>query len=94
MFRIIDGRGTGKTSHLILLAKEYGATVVCSNPSAMEVKARNYGIVGVDFISYSQYLQTTPGRKSGKKYMIDELDAFLDYMFHNSEILGYTISLE
>ena len=94
MFRIIDGRGTGKTSRLILLAKESGATVVCSNPSAMEVKARNYGIIGVDFISYSQYLQTISGEKLGKKYMIDELDAFLDYISHNSEILGYTISLE
>ena len=32
MYRIIDSRGSGKTSRLLLLAKETGATVVCINP--------------------------------------------------------------
>ena len=39
MIRIIDERGSGKTSRLMLLAKENNATFVCSNPSAMKVKA-------------------------------------------------------
>ena len=53
MYRIIDGRGSGKTSRLMLLAKENGATLVCSNPRAMEAKAHAYGIVGIDFMSYA-----------------------------------------
>jgi len=40
MIRIIDERSTGKTSHLMLLAKEHNALFVCSNPSAMRYKAK------------------------------------------------------
>jgi hypothetical protein len=32
MYRIIDGRGTGKTSRLMLLAKENNGVIVCANP--------------------------------------------------------------
>ena len=32
MYRIIENRGTGKTSRLMLLAKENNAIFVCSNP--------------------------------------------------------------
>ena len=39
MYRIIEGRGTGKTSRLMLLAKENDAIFVCSNPDAMKYKA-------------------------------------------------------
>ena len=52
MYRIIDGRGSGKTSRLLLLAKENNATVICANPKAMETKAHAYGLVGINFISY------------------------------------------
>ena len=44
MIRVIDGRGSGKTSKLMEIAKENNAMFVCSNPQAMEVKARAYGI--------------------------------------------------
>ena len=39
MYRIIDKRGTGKTSRLMLLAKEENAIIACSNPDAMRIKA-------------------------------------------------------
>ena len=52
MYRIIDGRGSGKTSRLMLIAKENNATFVCSNPRAMEAKAHAYGIVGINFLDY------------------------------------------
>ena len=52
MYRIIDSRGSGKTSRLMLLAKETGAIIACSNPSAMRQKAYAYGITGIEFISY------------------------------------------
>ena len=53
MYRIIDGRSSGKTGRLMLLAKEKNAAIACSNPSAMRQKAYAYGITGIDFISYS-----------------------------------------
>jgi hypothetical protein len=94
MYRIVDGRGTGKTSRLMLLAKDIGATIVCSNPHAMEQKAHAYGITGINFISYGEF---TPERRAGDtgKYLIDELEAYLDHHFrYETRIVGYTISEE
>ena len=50
MYRIIDDRGTGKTSRLMLIAKENNAVFVCANVNAMEYKAKAYGIEGIKFI--------------------------------------------
>lgn len=93
MYRIVDGRGTGKTSRLMLLAKESGATIVCSNPRAMEQKAHAYGITGLSFISYGEF---TPERRAGSSgcYLVDELEAFLGYIYGSNKIVGYTISEE
>ena len=55
MYRIIDERGSGKTSRLMLLAKETGGVIVCSNPKGMAEKARAYGIQGIEFISYYDF---------------------------------------
>ena len=49
MYRIIDGRGTGKTSRLMLLAKDTNSVIACANPYAFEQKAKAYGIIGIDF---------------------------------------------
>lgn len=57
MYRIIDGRGTGKTSRLLLLAKENNGIVVCAWPHAMREKAYNYGLTGIDFMSYEEFIQ-------------------------------------
>ena len=51
MYRIIDGRGTGKTSRLLLLAKENNSVVVCGNPDQMRNHAYRYGLTGIDYIS-------------------------------------------
>ena len=58
MYRIIDGRGTGKTSRLLLLAKENDGIVVCKNPDHMREKAYAYGLTGIDFASYYEYFVT------------------------------------
>ena len=47
MYRIIDSRGSGKTSRLMLLAKENDAAIACSNPAAMRQKAYAYGITAL-----------------------------------------------
>lgn len=96
MYRIIEGRGTGKTSRLMLLAKENNGTIVCSNPKAMEQKARAYGIIGINFISYSDFLNST-GMDLGN-YYIDELEMFIQhavqYYAGRGNFDGYTLSLE
>ena len=89
MYRIIDNRATGKTSRLMLLAKENDGIIVCKDPRAMQEKAYCYGITGIDFISYSQFEFT---HRFNKPVFIDEIDMLLQYK--NREIQGYTISNE
>lgn len=90
MIRIIDDRGTGKTSQLMLWAKEYNATFVCANPKAMEYKAQKYGIEGIEFISYEKFSTILNHEKA---YVIDEMENFIKSAFGNS-LIGYSISKE
>ena len=91
MYKIIDGRGSGKTSRLLLLAKENNGIIVCANPVTMREKAYSYGIVGVEFLSYEQYAYTD-NYDTSKPIFIDELELFLKKFDYN--INGYTISKE
>lgn len=90
MYRIIDKRGTGKTSRLMLLAKEENAIIACSNPNAMKIKAEGYGIIGLNFISYYDYINGNYPK--GSKVVVDELDCFVKSLGHN--LSGYTLSNE
>ena len=89
MYRIIDGRGTGKTSKLLLLAKENDGIIVCKKPDVMREKSYRYGITGIDFISYDNF---NPLHYYNKPVYIDELDLYLQHL--NKDIQGYTISNE
>lgn len=89
MYRIIDSRSSGKTSRLMLLAKENNAAIACSNPSAMRTKAYSYGITGIDFIPYSDLFE---GKYEGN-VLIDELDLFVRY-FIDANLIGYSLTHE
>ena len=92
MYRIIDDRGSGKTSRLMLIAKETGAVFVCSNPKGMEIKAKAYGIDGIRFVSYDDFVHNyDPDITS---YVVDELEMFMKYIFSASgpQLIGYTLS--
>ena len=92
MYRIIDGRGTGKTCKLMLLAKETNSIVACSNPEAMRDKAYNYNIVGVDFISYNDFFDGNYDTE--RDVMIDEIEIFIRRACAPNKIVGYTLSNE
>ncbi len=88
MNRIIDGRGTGKTSKLLTFAKEINADVVCSNPRAMEYKAEKYGVTDVNFISYDKFSTVL---NHSNDYVIDDLEEFIKSAF-GQNLKGYTIT--
>ena len=89
MFRIIDSRSSGKTSRLMLLAKETNSAIACSNPRAMREKAYAYGITGIDFIPYSDLFEG----KYNDNVLIDELKEFVkDYT--DANIKGYSLTNE
>lgn len=90
MYQIIDKRGTGKTGRLMLLAKESDSVLVCSNPLAMREKAKSYGFIGFEIISYNDYL--THNYTYGKMVFVDELDGFVKSLGNN--LSGYSLSLE
>ncbi len=95
MYRIVEGSGTGKTRRLMQFAKDSNATYVCSNPDAMAYKAQKYGIDGIHFISYGDFM-VHKNHYPNEKYVIDELENFLtdSSLFYQSDLLGYTISVE
>lgn len=90
MYRIIEGRGTGKTSRLMLIAKETNAIFVCSNPPAMREKAKYYGIDGIQFVSYHDFVTNI----YEGNYVVDELEGFLQAIMGKNNLLGYSISTE
>ena len=90
MYKIIDKRGTGKTSRLMLLVKENNGVLVCNNPYAMTQKAHTYGLTGFDIISYEDYFE---GRYDmGKKCFIDELEGYVRFL--GSDFAGYSLTVE
>jgi len=85
VIRIISGEGTGKTKQIIQLAVEQNAVVVCEDVNRMLEKEHAYGITGVDFISYHDFLNDPP---VGRKIFVDDLDKFAYHL----GISGYTLS--
>ena len=90
MYRIIDSRCSGKTSRLMLLAKETGAKIACANPKAMQEKAYAYGITGVDFIPYSDLFTM---EYDHDKILIDEIESLL-HNYTDGRLIGYTLTDE
>ncbi len=91
MYRIIDDRSTGKTNKLMEQAKENDAVFVCSNPSSMRAKAEAYGISGLNFVSYTDFIHTFD--PDIHNYVVDELESFVKCIFANGpELIGYTLS--
>lgn len=90
MYRIIDSKSSGKTSRLMLLARENDIPIACSNPCAMRQKAYAYGITGIDFISYGDLFE----EKWNGDIFIDEIESFVNYCIKDAVLKGYTLSNE
>lgn len=90
MYRIIDSRGNGKTSRLLLIAKENDAIYVCHCPDTMRNKAYSYGITGITFISYKDFIQY-PEMTAGKNVVVDDLEYFVKCS-SQCNLIGFTVS--
>ena len=90
MYRIVDSRSSGKSSRLMLLAKESDGIIVCKYPQSMRAKAYAYGLVGFDIISYQDYLEGN--YDSNKQCFIDEIEEFVKTIGNN--LYGYTLTCE
>ena len=90
MKQIIDKRGSGKSSRLLLMAKQHGSTVVCHYPSRLKEKALMYGITGVDFMDYETFL--TQPKDAYTSYYIDDISDFLKFI--HTGVIGYSDSID
>ena len=92
MYRILDTRGSGKTSRLMLLVKESNGILVCAEPHSMRVKAHSYGLTGFDIISYNDFKNKE--YDTTKPCFIDELENYVRFINQGTHIGGYTLSVE
>ena len=89
MYRVIDKRGSGKTGRLFLIAKDTGATIVCSNPAMMQDKALRYGFKDLNFMSYADFVNFYKGRGYSQKFLIDEIELLVKCL---GNVIGYSLS--
>lgn len=92
MVRIIDERGKGKTSRLLLLAKEFNGILVSPNKNVTQDIANKYGWSkkDIEIISYEDFINNKYTK--GKIILIDEIDIFLKRI--NQNIAGYSLSMD
>lgn len=87
---IIGKNSTGKTRLMLEQAKKSGAIVACKNPIAMQRKADNYGIFGVEFIGYDE---VNIDFVNEEKIAIDEIGEFIKYRF-GMELDSFTLTVD
>lgn len=92
MYKILRKRGTGKTTSLITLAKDNGATLVVANADYTVQKMYQLGITGVNIISYAEFYANRQEYFT-KPYMIDDIDGFVESIF-GRKLIGYSASID
>ena len=91
MFKLIGKRATGKTTQLVQQAQATNAIVVVPN----QYMCKELNGTSVTTITYSEYINHLKKHccngysKLSDGYMIDEIDAFLDYI----GVRGYTATV-
>ena len=88
MFIVSGERGTDKTKALLERVKAEDAIIVCDDVIAMRERAYNYGIVGLNIISYEEYC-ITPSKQLDKDVYIHNINDLLKRINPNTK--GYSI---
>lgn len=87
---IIDGNCTGKTRKMLEEAKSSGAIIVCKYPIHLQSKANAYGLFGLKFVSYEDFLNNAC---HGEKVAIDEIGEFMTNCF-GVELDSFTMTVD
>ena len=92
MYRIVGGRGSGKTYKLLEIANNSQGIIICSNPLAMREKARAWGFTEIkDFLAYQE---TESIQVDHKNVFIDEIEKYIKLQFSDNRLKGYTYTFE
>lgn len=87
---IIGENCSGKTRKMLEEAKKSNAIVVCKAPVHMQSKANSYGIYGLRFMSYAEFLETN---LYGEKIAVDELGDFFKHCI-GVELDAFTMTVD
>ena len=95
MIRIEDKRGTGKTSRLLLIAKEHGQTIVVPtfrHRQYVNDKARQYfgNDHGIKIITAHEFWTPEFRSKPNETFLIDDLE----WTLQSRHVVGYSMSVE
>jgi hypothetical protein len=88
MYRIVDKRGSGKTSRLILLAKEHNGIVASQCPAYIIEKAHCYGVMGIKVCSYQDLIDKN--YDINLPVFIDDIERFITFCTPN--LGGFSMS--
>lgn len=91
MFIINGGKGTGKTKALIERVKAEDGILVCKDTIAMRERAYDYGITGLNIMSYDDLYESKVDNYD-KPIYIHDINQFIKYSFH--EVKGYSLCNE
>ena len=75
---IIGENSSGKTRKMLEEARKSDAVVVCRHPLHMQSKANSYGIYGLDFVSYDEFVDESIFIENAA---IDEIGDFFEHVF-------------
>lgn len=97
MKKIIRDRRSGKSTELIKLCAEQGGYIVCRNQRAVEfiAKLAENMKLNIPFpLTYSEASAHRYYAPGVKKIYVDDVDAFLQFLFSDVEVAGISMAVE
>jgi hypothetical protein len=89
MFIVSGGRGIGKTRTLLERVKSENAIIVCEDTIEMRERAYNYGITGLNIMSYKEFDTL---EKVEEPVYIHDINKYISY--GNRNVKGYSVCFE
>lgn len=89
MFIVSGGRGIGKTRTLLERVKSENAIIVCEDTIKMRERAYNYGITGLNIMSYKEFDTL---EKVEEPVYIHDVNKYISY--GNRNVKGYSVCFE
>ena len=95
MFRVIDGRDTGKTKTLLNECSKTGGVFICKHPYKVVDKCYSYdidssGILSLGYDDALKYLK----KETDKNVYIDEIEEFVNFIIGDNNLKGYSLTNE
>ena len=88
--KIISGnQGSGKTRALVAEASHSNGVIVCRDVERMIEKIHAYGYIGIDVVSYDEFIENALW-KDGRKYYVRRAEELLEAL--NVESASITIN--